>query len=73
MATTKKAAPQPKTIEQMVDDAVVMVAPEGRIKRDGYKVVCPGCAWESYRYDQRSTAELIFVSHAQRCGGLRIG
>jgi len=53
------------------DDPVVVVAPEGRIKRIGFKIVCPGCRWESHRYDQRSTAELIFGSHAVRCSELR--
>lgn len=54
-------------------DPIVVVAPEGRIKRVGFKIACPGCGWESHRYDQRSTAELIFGSHAVRCSELRSG
>ena len=48
-------------------DPVQTVDPNGRTKRVGYKAVCPGCSWESHRYDQRSTVELIYSSHQQRC------
>lgn len=49
--------------------AIHTVKPEGRIKRIGYQVECHDCGWSSFRYDQRSTAELIRDSHAERCFG----
>mgnify|MGYP001278517964 CR=1 FL=1 len=49
--------------------AIHAVRPEGRIKRVGYQVECHDCGWSSFRYDQRSTAELIRDSHAERCLG----